>query len=165
MPDLRDTVVQALTRALRGTGTHVDTLRALEGLDWQHAGRRPGGAPHSVLRLLRHMTFWQELYLERLAGRQVASPAHAEGGWPGADEPAGEGEWREAVERFAEGLTRARECVETLPLEEPLPNFEGRSRLETALFIAAHNSHHLGQIVLVRRLLGAWPPPGGGDTW
>jgi uncharacterized damage-inducible protein DinB len=28
-----------------------------------------------------------------------------------------------------------------------------------------HNSHHLGQVVMVRRLLGAWPPPGGGDTW
>ena len=31
--------------------------------------------------------------------------------------------------------------------------------------IASHNSYHLGQIVLVRQLLGAWPPPGGGLTW
>jgi uncharacterized damage-inducible protein DinB len=28
-----------------------------------------------------------------------------------------------------------------------------------------HKSYHLGQIALLRRTLGAWPPPGGGDTW
>jgi len=28
-----------------------------------------------------------------------------------------------------------------------------------------HNSHHLGQIITMRRLLGLWPPPGGTITW
>jgi uncharacterized damage-inducible protein DinB len=31
--------------------------------------------------------------------------------------------------------------------------------------MVAHNSYHLGQVALLRRALGAWPPPGGSDTW
>jgi len=31
--------------------------------------------------------------------------------------------------------------------------------------MALHTAHHFGQVVTVRQSLGAWPPPGGGDTW
>jgi uncharacterized damage-inducible protein DinB len=31
--------------------------------------------------------------------------------------------------------------------------------------MVAHNSYHTGQIALLRRAFGFWPPPGGGDTW
>ena len=38
--------------------------------------------------------------------------------------------------------------------------------LEAVLWqMVAHNSYHVGQIALIRRALGAWPPHGGGDTW
>jgi uncharacterized damage-inducible protein DinB len=29
----------------------------------------------------------------------------------------------------------------------------------------AHNSYHIGQVVMMRSSLGAWPPKGGGDSW
>jgi uncharacterized damage-inducible protein DinB len=38
--------------------------------------------------------------------------------------------------------------------------------LEAVLWqMVAHNSYHVGQIAMIRRMLGAWPPRGGGDTW
>jgi hypothetical protein len=37
--------------------------------------------------------------------------------------------------------------------------------MEVLYQLAAHNSYHVGQIVVLRQALGAWPPPGGGDTW
>ncbi len=40
------------------------------------------------------------------------------------------------------------------------------STLEAVLWqMVAHNSYHVGQIAMVRRMLGAWPPRGGGDSW
>jgi uncharacterized damage-inducible protein DinB len=40
------------------------------------------------------------------------------------------------------------------------------STLEAVLGqMVAHNSYHLGQIAMIRRALGAWPPKAGGDTW
>ncbi|HEY7818849.1 MAG TPA: DinB family protein, partial [Vicinamibacteria bacterium] len=40
-----------------------------------------------------------------------------------------------------------------------------KSRLEMLHTIASHGSYHVGQVVLLRQMLGAWPPPSGGLTW
>ena len=37
-----------------------------------------------------------------------------------------------------------------------------REQLES---FAAHNAYHLGRVVLLRQLMGIWPPPSGGLTW
>ena len=37
-----------------------------------------------------------------------------------------------------------------------IPHGEGQTVLREALLIADHNAYHLGQLVLLRRLLGAW---------
>jgi uncharacterized damage-inducible protein DinB len=134
MNDLSPLVTRTLQDALSGRRAHVDGVRALEGLEWRLAGERPGGVPHSVFRTLRHLLYWQDLYLEWLGGGAPAWPEHDPEGWPGEEAPADAAEWE----------TTALQAIQA---------------------IAAHNSYHLGQIVLIRRMLGAWPPPGGGDSW
>ena len=52
-----------------------------------------------------------------------------------------------------------------LSLEEAIPAWEKANGYTALEVLALHNSYHLGQIVLLRRILGAWPPPSGGDTW
>jgi uncharacterized damage-inducible protein DinB len=43
---------------------------------------------------------------------------------------------------------------------------ERAASLEAVLWqLVAHNSYHIGQIAMIRRILGAWPPKSGGDTW
>jgi uncharacterized protein YbaP (TraB family) len=37
-----------------------------------------------------------------------------------------------------------------------LPHGEGQTLLREALLVADHNAYHFGQLVLLRRLLGAW---------
>jgi uncharacterized damage-inducible protein DinB len=70
-----------------------------------------------------------------------------------------------AVERFNQGLTVVQGLINPDTLDEVLPNWAYRTRSEAIALVAAHNSYHIGQIVLLRRMLGAWPPPTGGDTW
>ena len=41
----------------------------------------------------------------------------------------------------------------------------GTTVREELLMLQGHNSYHLGQIVMLRQELGAWPPPRGGNTW
>ena len=38
----------------------------------------------------------------------------------------------------------------------PIPNGQGQTVLREAILVADHNAYHLGQLVTVRRLLGAW---------
>jgi hypothetical protein len=42
----------------------------------------------------------------------------------------------------------------------PLPHGEGQTVLREALLVADHNAYHLGQLVMVRRRLGAWEEEG-----
>jgi hypothetical protein len=37
-----------------------------------------------------------------------------------------------------------------------IPHGDGQTILREALLVADHNAYHLGQLIVVRRLLGAW---------
>lgn len=121
--------------------------------------------PYTIFQIVNHMIYWQDYILEILAGGQPTVPAHAIDSWPGSEVPQTEAEWNQTVERFLQGVDQAIQLVETSDLEEKLPNWHNKPRLEALRVIPSHNSYHLGQVVLLRRMLGSWPPPGGGDTW
>jgi uncharacterized damage-inducible protein DinB len=134
--------------------------RALAGLAPERACRAPAGAPYSPAQVLAHMAFWQDWLLAQARGEAPAFPEHAEAGWPTPDEAA----WPGLVERFLAGLEEARALARTAAARHrslPRGGTGGRALAD----LAVHNAHHLGQIVLLRRLGGDWPPPGGGDTW
>lgn len=159
------TFARTLGHALRGEGAHVEVLAALDGMSWRLAGERPPGAPHTIYQILNHLIYWQDVFIQRLTGAHAPPPPHAAAGWPGTAAPAAEVEWLGAVRRFSEGLACVQALVSVDTLDEALPNWNHRTRAEAIAGTASHNSYHLGQIVLLRRMLGAWPPPTGGDTW
>jgi hypothetical protein len=45
---------------------------------------------------------------------------------------------------------------ESTDLYAPILHGEGQTVLREALLLADHNAYHLGELVLLRRLLGAW---------
>lgn len=155
---------RVLRNALAGRGAHLQPARALAGLPWERAGERPAGSPHTIWQILSHMIFWQDFILAQLRGEDPPFPEHAADSWPGAEAPASEAEWRAAVEHFTRGLDEAMRHTRR-DLESELSSRPGRTRAESLVALAQHNSYHAGQVILLRRMLGAWPPPGGGDTW
>lgn len=154
---------QLFQKALHGIGVHVDTATVFDGLEWQQAGEKPENCPHSVWETLIHMNYWQDFTLRTIKGESPKSPEHAAESWPDSPAPASEEEWNSAVSHFLEGLEAAEhEAKKDLAeqVEEP-----ERTRAESLMSIALHNTYHAGQVVLARRTIGAWPPPSGGDTW
>jgi uncharacterized damage-inducible protein DinB len=153
---------KAVRSVLSGKGSHVEAKRALEVLDWKIAGARPEGAPHSIFQLLNHIVFWQEWVVSWLDGGKPPIPKHASGSWPGGAGPGDSKEWEQAVKRFGKGLNDLTRRTRDADL---FSKGGRKSRLEMLHTIASHNSYHIGQIVQVRQMLGAWPPPSGGVTW
>jgi uncharacterized damage-inducible protein DinB len=159
---------------VRGRGAHADALACLEGVDAELAARLPVGSPYSIYALVWHMTFWMDNELERIAGGRPAYPERAALGWPPADRGPDEAEWVLCVARFARQLGELQRLAES-PAEvraravavtsEAAHANQGNTVEDVVWQTLVHNSHHLGQVVLLRRLLGAWPPAGGGDTW
>jgi uncharacterized damage-inducible protein DinB len=151
----RKVLGKAVAGALLGKGAHVETKTVFAALDWKLAGRRVERAPHSVYQLLNHMLYWQEWVVKWLDGERPPIPKHASVGWPGDAAPTSPVQWERAVRRFRnglEGLTRRSRQADLFSERG------GKTALEMLQIIALHNSYHAGQVVLLRQVLGAWPP-------
>jgi len=152
----------AILHALSGEGAHVGSRGVFDSLDWKLAGNRPTGTPRSLFQLLNHVVYWQNWVVKWLNGKRPATPAHASGSWPGGVAPSSRKEWERAVRDFRRGLEALERGAHSADL---LSKHGQKSRLEMLQAIASHNSYHLGQAVLLRQLVDAWPPPSGGLTW
>lgn len=160
-----DVFREAVRRGLRGQGAHVEPDAALEGLSVPQAGARLPGHPHTIWEVLGHVVFWQEQWITAVKGGTPVLPKHAEGGWPTTGSPRDADEFRDALADFGASLREAERLASEGDLERAVPEILGGTAGFALLNLAHHNSYHLGQVVLLRRAMDAWPPPKGGITW
>ncbi len=158
-----------LQRTLAADGVGAPPSHVLEALDEGLTHQRLAAVPHSIYEEVWHIAFWMELSLDWIEGRLTPYPRHASDGFPASSEES----WAQLRQRFLEGLEKAAGMAGDAALLDqtvtclsraghPPRVMPVREQLEA---IAAHNAYHLGRIVLLRQLLGVWPPPSGGDTW
>jgi uncharacterized damage-inducible protein DinB len=154
---------------LRGRGSHVDPVAVVDGLTAELAGRPLPGAQHTIWQLVWHMNYWMEYELRSLAGPEVPYPEGAAESWPAASSPSDEAEWRDEVVRFRRQVEAfaawGRRVALDAALDQPVHPAQGERVSDVLWQMVAHNSYHAGQVALIRRAFGAWPPAGGGDTW
>ncbi len=158
----RQVLVKMIGRALSGEGAHVEAKDVFAGLDWKLAGAVPSDAPHSVFQLLNHIVYWNQWVVDWLAGGDPGLPEHAPGSWPGPRAPQNAEEWKEAVRHFERSL---KDLIGVARKIDLLATGRQKTPLEMLQTIASHSSYHLGQVVVLRQMLHAWPPPSGGLTW
>lgn len=164
---------RALTELLRGKGSHVDLLACVEDISAELAARNVAGFPHSIGQLVFHMNYWMKYELRRIRGQRPMHPEHASESWPASPSPADAPEWNELRNELASLLADFAALAQSprTELGRQVESMHGGDKkvagtVEAVLWqMVAHNSYHVGQIVLIRRALGAWPPRAGGDTW
>ncbi|MGH9662808.1 MAG: DinB family protein [Bryobacteraceae bacterium] len=151
---LRRTLVDLL--AMRGA--HADFDRAIAGLPAKLRGVTPPGAEHSAWQLLEHMRIAQWDILDFSRNPKHVSPEWPEGYWPATPVPPSPAAWTKSVQQFRDDLAAMQKLVAApkSDLFTPFPHGDGQTLLREALLVADHNAYHLGQFILVRRLLGAW---------
>jgi hypothetical protein len=147
---------------LRGGGAHLDFEKAIAGLPADLRGVKPPGQPHTPWRLLEHLRLAQWDILEFSRNPAHVSPHFPEGYWPEGDAPPDDDAWERSAAAFRADLKAMQDLVADPRTElfAPIPHGEGQTPLREALLVADHNAYHLGQLVLLRRLLGAWPGDG-----
>jgi hypothetical protein len=143
---------------LRGGGAHLDFEAAVADLPADLRGVKPVGLPHSPWRLLEHLRICQWDILEFSRNPRHVSPQFPEGYWPKGDGPPDAAAWDRSVEAFRADLQAMEDLVAdpATDLFARIPHGQGQTILREALLVADHNAYHLGQLVVVRRLLGAW---------
>lgn len=141
----------ALHNLLQGIDEFPAPAKILAGLSGEQACQSVPGAPHSIATLLGHMLCWQEWFLGFAHGTEPPDPT-AEENFPAVTPQ----QWTGLVQRFLDSLTE----VEALATLEDCARelIKERSLGYGLASQASHNAYHLGQIVLLRRILGLWPP-------
>jgi len=158
---------EALIAQTYGVNSHKHVLQALEGLEPRLAGTRVGEASHTIFQILHHMVYWQDIALARVRGERPPRPASAALGWMTPSAPEDASDWEAVIACLAEGLRSFEELLGDpgFELDRMIDPERRVTAREEILMVQGHNSYHLGQIVMLRQELGAWPPPRGGDTW
>jgi hypothetical protein len=149
---------QQLRKALAWHEAHVDWKEALAGFPSRLRGVRPKGLPYSAWELLEHTRIAQWDILEFSRNPRHVSPDFPSGYWPKTPAPPNPAAWGKSVKAFFRDLREMQQLVAEpkTDLFAPIPHGSGQTVLREALLIADHNSYHLGQFILLRRLLGAW---------
>ena len=121
-------------------------------------GKRPKGAEHSPWQLLEHLRIAQWDILEFSRDAKHKSPEWPEEYWPKSPAPPDDKAWDKSVRAFRKALKALSELVsdEKTDLFAKIPHGDGQTILREALLTADHNAYHIGQLVLARKLLGAW---------
>ncbi len=153
-----------------GKGAHVNPLACLEDVSADLACRKIEGYPHSIYQIVEHMNYWMDYEIRRINGQQQQYPQHAIESWPSANATNGK-EWDDTRARFTSLLGRLESlshCDHLILKRQVEPDKASATvyTVEDVLWqMMAHNSYHIGQVAMVRRCLGVWPPRGGGDSW
>ena len=157
-PEIREWA-SIVASSLTWAQAHGTLDSAVKGLPPALRGKRPANYPHSAWELLDHIRRTQRDLLEFCTNPKYHEPKWPDDYWVGSPEPASEVAWTDclaAIHHDAQALADFT-VKNAATLTEKIPHGTGQTYLRTVLVAVDHTSYHLGQIVAVRRLLGAWP--------
>jgi DinB superfamily len=151
---IRDQVVALL----KGGQAHVTFDDAVKDFPAKQRGVKPNGMPYTAWQLLEHIRLAQWDILEFSRDSKHTSPKWPEGYWPETEKPPSDAAWNNSIAAVKRSLLEMQNLINDpkTDLNAKIPHGTGQTILREALLLADHNAYHVGQLVIVRRLLGAW---------
>jgi DinB superfamily len=145
---------------LRGGQAHATFDDAVKAFPVEHRATVPPNLPYSAWQLLEHL---------RIAQRDILNfSAPPTGGyhplqwpeeyWPKSPAPPSAHAWDASIAAIRKDLELF-EALITKPdsdLFKPFRWGDGQNLLREALLMADHTAYHLGELIVLRRLLGIW---------
>ncbi|HEY1660573.1 MAG TPA: DinB family protein [Candidatus Sulfotelmatobacter sp.] len=143
---------------LKEGGAHAKFDEAVKDMPGELRGVKPDGLPHSAWMLLEHLRLAQEDILEFSIDSKYKSRQWPQDYWPQNAAPPNASAWDKSIQKFRKDLKTIEDLVANpkTDLFAGIPWGQGQTVLREALLVADHNAYHIGQLVDVRRLLGAW---------
>jgi hypothetical protein len=147
-----------LIKLLKGGEAHADFEQGIADFPAELRGKTPKGAEHSPWQLLEHLRIAQHDILDFSINPKYKAMEWPKEYWPATKAPPEPKAWDKSVKACRKDLKAMCNLIENpkTNLFAKIPHGDGQTILREALLVADHNSYHLGQIVLLRRILGAW---------
>ena len=147
-----------LARILDWHDAHVDFDGAVDGIPPELRGKQPKGLPYSPWQLLEHLRIAQHDILDFCVNSKYEEMKWPDEYWPKTVAPPSDEAWTMSIAAFKEDRDAMKRLAAdtSIDLFAKIPHGQGQTYLREVLLVADHNSYHVGQLVAVRRLLGAW---------
>jgi len=156
---MTDTVRDLLLKVLSWEDAHVGFEAAVAGIPEHMRGTQVSGL-HSPWELVEHLRITQHDILDFCRNKDYEEMEWPRDYWPTTPAPLSAPEWDESIAQFK----RDRESLQQMasdPNVEPtarIPHGNGQTYMRELVLVADHSAYHVGQLVLVRQLLGIWKP-------
>jgi uncharacterized damage-inducible protein DinB len=156
---MSDSALRAqLARLLDWEDAHLSFDAAVEGVPPKLRGAAPAGLPYSPWQLIEHLRLTQHDILDFCRNPNYRELHWPDDYWPASAAPPKPADWDESIAQFR----RDRAALQSLASDSKIDLFaqishgSGQTYLRELLLVADHSAYHVGQLVTVRRALGAW---------
>jgi uncharacterized damage-inducible protein DinB len=148
-----------LVKFLDWREAHADFDTAIDGIPPNARGAVAPGMPHSPWQLVEHLRIAQHDILDFCVNPDYEEKSWPDDYWPPAPEPPSAAAWDDSIAGYKRDLAKLQQLVrdEAIDLFAKIPHGSGQTYIREVLLVVDHAAYHIGQIVLVRRLLGNWP--------
>jgi DinB superfamily len=159
-PDEQAPLRKQLVALLKGGQAHTTFDEAIKDLPSDHRGVVPSNLPYSAWQLLEHLRITQRDILNFSA--PPTGGYHAikwpDDYWPKSPQPTSAHAWDQSIAAIHSDLEHFIALIENpkSDLYKPFRWGDGQNLLREALLVADHTSYHLGELVVLRRLLNIW---------
>jgi hypothetical protein len=149
-----------LAALLDGGQAHATFEDAVKDFPVELRGVVPEGLPYSAWQIVEHIRIAQKDILDFSA--PPTGGYHAmkwpEAYWPKDAAPASAEAWERSVAAVQEDREKFKKLIlkPGADLAKPFLWGTGQNLLREAMLIADHNAYHVGELIVLRRLLGAW---------
>ncbi len=148
-----------LLALLKGGQAHATFDDAVKDFPAELRGKVPDGLPYSAWQLIEHLRITQRDILNFSA--PPTGGYHAinwpDDYWPKSPEPPSSAAWDQTIATIRDDQKKFEALLKPeADLAKPFRWGDGQNLLREALLIADHNAYHLGELIVIRRLLGAW---------
>jgi hypothetical protein len=153
-----DAIRDQVGRLLQWADAHVDFDKAIARIPPNLRGKAPAGLPYSPWQLLEHLRLAQHDILEFCVNARYKEPKWPDEYWPQSAAPPSDRAWDESIQRYRADRTALQELAanRSIDLTSRIPHGQGQTYLRELVLAADHAAYHVGELVVVRRLLGIW---------
>ena len=149
-----------LAKLLSWEDAHTSFEAAVGDLPAELRGTKPSHLPYSPWQLVEHLRITQADILDFCCNPKYRELTWPDDYWPSSQSPPDSAAWDKSVRDFLRDRAGLQDLSRDpkINLEARIPHGEGQTYLREILLVADHTAYHIGELVVVRRLLGAWPP-------
>ncbi|MCF7811558.1 DinB family protein [bacterium] len=148
--------LSAFKRGLRGAWSHPDPFGVLDTVDAEMAGKRVEGIPNTIWQIMCHILGWGWVMVRQIQEKPSPKFDDDSNFFPKEDGPASEEEWTEQRAKLWHLANEIEMMMKDFDPTKTFPQWDNITAADALMVVVTHNSYHTAQIVMLRRLLGAW---------